>query len=157
MGLAPSLRVLPWHFTINFTHFICTACHILSTCTTQRHSPFAQLATFYLPVPLSVTVSICTACHILSTCTTQRHCLHLHSLSHSIYLYHSASLSPFAQSVPSSFSHSLLSSHPLHCHFTTYHHQSHPLHWIYIQHFLKPFTDDTSGKMLCHAVMIYTD
>ena len=51
------------------------------------------------------------ACQILSTFTAQFHCLHLHS-----------------QCLPHSNSEH---SHPFHCHSTTYHHQSHPLHWIY--------------------------
>jgi len=34
------------------------------------------------------------------------------------------------QSVPLSSSQSKY-SHPIHCHSTTYHHQSHTLHWIY--------------------------
>ena len=44
-----------------------------------------------------------------------------------ICLYHSVSLSPSSQSVPSSSSH----PHPFHRHSTTNHRQSHPLHRIY--------------------------
>jgi hypothetical protein len=52
-------------------------------------------------------------CQILSSSSNQWHHLHLHNqcfhLSHTS-AYH---------------------SDPLHCHSTTYHHQSHPLHWLH--------------------------
>jgi hypothetical protein len=50
---------------------------------------------------------------IHKACPSQCHCLHLHSQC--LHL-------PHTYSQP---------SHPQHCHSTTYHHQSHPLHWMY--------------------------
>ena len=54
------------------------------------------------------------ACQVLSTFTNQCYCLHFQSQC--------LHLPPHTH-----FQH----SHPLHCHSTIYHHQFHPLHWIY--------------------------
>jgi hypothetical protein len=74
--------------------------------------------------------------------------LNTQNMSHSMYLYHSVSLSPSSQSGPSPSSHSLL----------TFHHISSavPSTALDIQHFLKPFKV-TCGEMHCHAVMIHND
>jgi hypothetical protein len=74
-------------------------------------------------------------------------------VSNSVYLYQPAALSPSAQSVPSSSSHSLLtfpfSSLP-------FYNISVPSTAVNIQNTLKPFTV-TSGEKRCHAIMIHTD
>ena len=64
------------HFS-KFLHSIHTACHILSAFINQCHClQYTQHVTFYLPSPISVTVS------------------NTHSMSHSVCLHQSVSLSP---------------------------------------------------------------
>jgi len=83
------------------------------------------------------------------------HTLTTQSMSDSIYRYQSVSLSPSSQSVPSSPSHSLLTSPycslPFHDTSSSSSVSSIPMD---VQHFLKPFTV-TSGEICCHAVMIF--
>jgi len=77
------------------------------------------------------------------------------SMSDSIYLYQLVILTPFSQSVPSSSSHSLLTSPFLHFPSTTYNFQLSSTA-LDIQQFLKPFTVN-SREMCCHAVVIHTN
>jgi hypothetical protein len=76
------------------------------------------------------------------------HTLDTQSTSHSIYLYLSMSLSPSSQSVPSLFSHSLLTFHNIS--------SSVPSTALDIHHFLKLFKV-IFGEMQCQAVVIRTD
>ena len=81
--------------------------------------------------------------------------LNVQSMPDCICIYQSLSLSPSSQSVPSLFSHSLLtfpsSLMPFHNVSSAF-----PSTALDIQHFFNPFAV-ISGEMHCHTVVIYTN